>query len=57
MFLQYAIQCFTTGQTVEFKAVVVGYFIKIPCNIITILFNLQTQHSKLLLSDRFFVFI
>ena len=34
-----------------------GYFAKILRNIITILFNLQTQQSKSLLSDRFFVFI
>lgn len=39
MCLQYAIQCFTTGQAVECNAVVVGYFIKIPCNVITMLFN------------------
>ncbi len=42
MFLQYAIQCFTTGQTVECNAVVVGYFIKIPCNVITMLFNFHS---------------
>ena len=42
MFLQYAIQCFITGQTVEFKSVVVGYFIKIPCNVITMLFNFHS---------------
>jgi len=42
MFLQYAIQCFITGQTVEFKVVVVGYFIKIPCNVITMLFNFHS---------------
>ena len=39
MFLQYAIQCFTTGQTVECNAVVVGYSIKIPCNVIAMLFK------------------
>ena len=41
MFLQYAIQCFTTGQTVECNAVVVGYFIK-TLIIITMLFNFHS---------------
>lgn len=39
MFLQYAIQCFTTGQTVECNAVVVGYFIKILFDFIIMSFN------------------
>ena len=41
MFLQYAIQCFTTEQTVECNAVVVGYFIK-TLVIITMLFNFHS---------------